>query len=170
VASQPRYAEGGETIARKVSPLLPFSSFLPLLLWRSSGSQIFCVQYNPFIRKIDTQFQFQFNRVRDLAGWWLFNAVLSLTWIMIGLNSELTIETIDFSGQNNLCVSLTFSYVRLDQFYLNYLKALLGFPTVVWTDCLCDKFYFIIKRSWICLLSKHFPSNYVHISQHLCLA
>jgi hypothetical protein len=44
-ASQPRDREGGETIAHASCSHLPFPSSLHLLLWRSSGSQIFRVQY-----------------------------------------------------------------------------------------------------------------------------
>jgi hypothetical protein len=46
IASQPRNGQGGEAIAHKVCfSSLPFQSSLPLLLWRSWSSQIFCVQY-----------------------------------------------------------------------------------------------------------------------------
>jgi hypothetical protein len=42
-ASQPR---GGEATAmRRLAPPLPFSSSLPILLWRGSSSKIFCIQY-----------------------------------------------------------------------------------------------------------------------------
>jgi hypothetical protein len=47
VASQTRYGEGAEEIAHKAScPPLPFPSSLHHLLWRSSSSKIFCVQYS----------------------------------------------------------------------------------------------------------------------------
>jgi hypothetical protein len=43
---RPASGEGGEAIEHKAScpPFAPFI-FHPLLLWRTSGSQIFCVQY-----------------------------------------------------------------------------------------------------------------------------
>jgi hypothetical protein len=46
MASQSRYEEGGETIVHKAScSPLALPSFHLHLLWRSPGSQIFCVQY-----------------------------------------------------------------------------------------------------------------------------
>lgn len=44
--SQPRFRERGEITEHKTScSPLPFPPFLPLLLWCSAGSHIFCIQY-----------------------------------------------------------------------------------------------------------------------------